>query len=253
MITIGGRAHTIEEVREVAGLGCPFIEMSLGDPAALKLLMPELMALKDSWGFAYLAHFPNEDNPFDVAVLRERFLPRIKTLIDMCALLDIVKATLHFWMDRRWAPEGLIPKKVELLEEICSHARETGLVICIENLSEKAESFQSAFDAIADLRMTLDIGHGELLSSRNTSYGFMETFMDRIAHVHVHDNRGGTGVHDDLHLCLGEGRIDYGGILQALVDRGYDSTITMEVSPRDMPRTLDAIRRIIPGAVCGLR
>lgn len=245
MVIIGGRAHTMQEVREVIKLGYPFIEISLDSPEAVSARLPELLEMKDMGGVSYLAHYPNEDNPFDVAVLRERFLPRIKALIDFSDTLGIHKATMHFWIDKRWAPPGLIPKKLELLEEIVAYASGVGTVICIENLSERYESFQTAFTMIPDLRMTLDIGHAQLLARENTSYGFIEHCMEKIAHVHVHDNCGGTSVKDDLHLALGEGTVDFGTILSSLVDRGYDSTITMEVKPVDMSRTMEALRQCI--------
>ncbi|HVN72846.1 MAG TPA: sugar phosphate isomerase/epimerase [Desulfomonilia bacterium] len=245
MVTIGGRAHTIQEIHEVAGLGLPFIEVSLDDPDTVSLWMPELIELKNTYGISYLAHLPNEDNPFDIAVLKERFVPKIKTLIDLSGRLAIGKATMHFWIDKRWAPNGLIPQKLVLLKEIVEYASKRGIVICIENLSERAESFQAAFEAIPDLRMTLDIGHAQLLARENTSYRFIEQCSSRIAHVHAHDNHGGTSVKDDLHLALGEGCVDYKVILSSLLQTGYDSTISMEVKPIDMPRT----RKVLEGCM----
>ncbi|HOS98043.1 MAG TPA: sugar phosphate isomerase/epimerase family protein [Deltaproteobacteria bacterium] len=245
MITIGGRAHSMEEVREVARLGYPFAELSLNDPAVVAAQLPELLDMQRATGISLLAHYPNEDNPFDAAVLRERFLPRIRSLIDLTQRLGIPKATIHFWMDRRWAPEGLIGEKIEILEEIVAHAAAAGIDICIENLSERYESFRMAFDAISGLKMTLDIGHAQLLARVNTSHGFIEHCMDRIAHVHVHDNHGGTSVKDDLHLPLGQGIVDYPAILASLIEAGYDSTITMEVKPAQMPLTRDALQRCI--------
>lgn len=246
MITIGGRAHTLREAREVAVLGYPFVEMSLDDPGVVTSQIPELREVMKTLGVSYLAHYPNEDNPFDVKVLKERFLPRIKALIDLSESLGIVKATMHFWIDRRWAPDGLISNKIDLLGEIVSYAAHAGIVICIENLSERHDSFQQAFDVIPELRMTLDIGHAQLLARENTSYMFIRHCMDRIAHVHVHDNHGGTSVRDDLHLALGDGTVDYKSILASLFAGGYDSTITMEVRPADMPRTMDALKGCIP-------
>ena len=121
------------------------------------------------------------------------------------------------------------------------YGNEYGITVCIENLSERTESFGPAFDAIPDLRMTLDIGHAQLLSQQNTSFRFIEDHFSRIAHLHVHDNRGGTSVKDDLHLPLGEGIVDYPAIMASLINRGYDSTITMEVKSKDMPRTKKAL------------
>jgi sugar phosphate isomerase/epimerase len=121
------------------------------------------------------------------------------------------------------------------------YGNEYGITICIENLSERTESFGPAFDAIPDLRMTLDIGHAQLLAQHNTSFRFIENHFSRIEHLHVHDNRGGTSVKDDLHLPLGDGVVDYPAIIASLMKRGYDSTITMEVKPRDMSRTRQAL------------
>ncbi len=245
MITVGGRAHNMEEVREIAGLGYPFVEVSLDDPETVAAQTPRLLEIRREYGVDYLAHFPNEGDPFDVESLRERFMPRIKALLDLCGPIGASKATMHFWMDRRWAAEGIISRKLDMLEEIVGHASRLGVLLCIENLSERQDSFRRVFEALPALRMTLDIGHGELLSRDNTSYGFIEQCAGRIAHVHVHDNLGGTGVRDDLHLALGDGRVDYRSILKALIASGYDSTITMEVKVSDMPRTLEVLRPCI--------
>jgi sugar phosphate isomerase/epimerase len=245
MITIGGRAHTIDEIHEVAMLGYPFVEISLDDPEVVQRKLPVFFELKKTYGISYLAHYPNEDNPFDVGILKDRFAPRIRALMELSAQLGIGKATMHFWMDQRWAPEELIPRKVELLSEIVSYGSTCGVTVCLENLSERHESFQVAFEAIPELRMTLDIGHAQLLTSHNTAHRFIEYDFERIMHVHVHDNHGGVSVKDDLHLALGEGIIDYPAIISELMNRGYDSTITMEVKPGDMPRTRDALEQCV--------
>ncbi len=234
---IGGRAHTMEQIREVCALQYPFAEISLSDPEAVENDLDELMSIKDKFGISYLAHYPNEDNPFDAGVLKERFVPRIKSLVDLSRKLDIEKATIHFWMDTRWAEANLIVRKIDLLREMVSYALDHGVVLCIENLSERCESFLGAFNAIPDLRMTLDIGHAQLLSAENTSWGFIRHAFERIFHIHVHDNHGGKSVKDDQHLPLGQGIIDYPGILSELKKKGYSSTITMELKPFEMPDT----------------
>ncbi|MGC9325096.1 MAG: sugar phosphate isomerase/epimerase family protein [Desulfomonilia bacterium] len=244
MVIIGGRAHTIEQIHEVGALGYPYAEISLNDPDEVESSLARYLLLKEEYGISYLAHYPNEDNPFDVDVLQQRFVPRIKRLIDLSLELGIDKGTIHFWIDKRWAPPGLIDRKLPILEELVECAVDRGLDLCIENLSERYDSFARAFDAIPDLYMTLDIGHGQLLSKENTSYNFIRHYFPRIRHVHVHDNRGGTGVKDDLHLALGMGIVDYRDILSQLKEKGYSSTITMEVKPHDMPRTRDELELV---------
>ena len=245
MAIIGGRAHTIEHVKEIVDLGYPFAEICLYDPDKVMEEMKDFINIKQNNDIYYLAHYPNEGSPSDPDILRKKYLPKMKTLIDLTTELDIKKGTIHYWMDKRWAEPSLINDKLEILEELVNYATSQDVIICIENLSEQYDSFKAAIDMIQDLRITLDIGHGQLLSNENTSFDFIKNLFNKIDHVHVHDNFGGTSVKDDLHLPLGEGDVDYPKIFTMLKDNGYDSTITMEVSPDDMPDTKKRIERYI--------
>jgi len=245
MAIIGGRAHTLEHVHEVGKLGYPHAEISLYDPEEMRRSAEDFLALKEKYGIDYLAHYPNEGNPFDAKVLAETFVPKMKKLIQVTHEMGIVKGTLHFWVDKRWAEPSLLSAKIGLLSELVGVASEKGITLCIENLTEQYESFAAAFDEIPDLRMTLDIGHAELLSSENTSFNFIRHVFGKIEHVHVHDNHGGKTVKDDLHLPLGEGRVDYPRIFAMLSERGYRNTITLELKPADMPRTKQLIEQYL--------
>ncbi len=239
MLTIGGRAFTIDEVVQVCRLGYPFVELKLNHPDKIKPLLNQLLKIKDKFGIYYLAHFPNEGNPADLEKLETVFLPGIKTLIMLCQKLDIKKGTLHFWMDKRqeWASSRIISKKIDLLSQLVDHAAKFNMKICLENLSCRHDSFELFFSEIPDLYMTLDVGHGQLLNKENTAFGFIEHVFDKIQHIHIHDNFGGSKISDDLHLPLGEGIIDYSRIFSLLGLKGYDSTITMEVSPDQLKKT----------------
>jgi sugar phosphate isomerase/epimerase len=104
------------------------------------------------------------------------------------------------------------------------------VILCLENLSESWSDFLPLFVEIDTFGMTLDIGHGELLSKENRSYGFITNCFDYIKHIHIHDNLGGDSPEDDLHLPLGEGKIDFPSILLDLRGKGYDNNITLEVN-----------------------
>jgi len=245
MAIIGGRAHTIEHVEDIVKLGYPFAEICLYDPDQVRQELKDFMDIKQSNAIYYIAHYPNEDNPTEPDILRKKYLPKMKTLIDLSKQLDIKKGTIHFWIDKRWAEPSLIHAKLEILKELVDYATAQNIIICIENLSEQYDSFQAAVNIIPDLRITLDIGHGQLLSNKNTSFGFIKHLFNKIVHVHVHDNFGGKSVKDDLHLPLGEGKVDYPKILTSLKDKGYNSTITIELNPDDMPQTKKLIERYI--------
>lgn len=245
MVIIGGRAHSLEEIHAVGRLGYPFAEISLYDPGQVRAETRELLELQDRYGISYLAHFPNEGNPFDVDRLRDSFVPRMESLIELAAGLGIAKGTFHFWLDSRWIVPEKAERKIELIWQMDAAARERGIVLCLENLSEKPRDFLPALERVPGLMMTLDIGHAQLLAGENTSYGFVEQCFSRIAHLHVHDNRGGKSVKDDLHLPLGEGIVDYPAILALLKKNSYSSTITMEVKPEAMAKTRDEILKYL--------
>ena len=61
----------------------------------------------------------------------------------------------------------------------------------------------------------------------------------------MHDNHGGKTVKDDLHLPLGEGRVDYPRIFSMLSEKGYRHTVTMELKPEEMPGTKQKIEQYL--------
>jgi len=240
---IGGRAHSLVDIHAIGKLGYPYAEISLYVPEQAETELDQLLRLKEEYGITYLAHFPNEGDPLNMVNLRERFVPRMNRLFELAAKLGIAKGTFHFWIDGRRIALDVIDQKVELILSMAAAAKRLGIVLCLENLSETYKDFMPAFQSVPDLMMTLDIGHAQLLTQENTSFGFIDHAFSRIAHIHVHDNRGGTSVKDDLHLPLGEGIIDYPGIFTLLNEKAYSSTITMEVKPPAMIKTREEIMK----------
>lgn len=245
MAIIGGRAHSIKEIHEVGKLGYPFAEISLYEPEQIEDELKELLEVKNRYGLFYLAHYPNEGNPVDVTHLRNNFVPRMKRLFELSASVGVVKGTFHFWLEERRIPHDVVLQKIDLIAQMAASAGSRGIVLCLENLSEPYLGFIPAFERVTDLGMTLDIGHAQLLTDENTSFGFIRNCFGRIKHIHVHDNHGGASHKDDQHLPLGQGIVDYPRILSLLKGRGYASTVTMEVKPSEMPGTRDEILKYL--------
>jgi len=247
LFTIGGRAHTFDEIIEVCDLGYPYVEINFNDPNEIKSILNPLLDIKKKHNVYFLAHFPNEGDPADIDNLTNNFLPKIIKLIELCPQLGIDKATIHFWMDKRmeWASEEIITQKIKLLSTLVTHAKKFDVTLCLENLSCRYDSFERFFNDIPDLKMTMDIGHAQLLTKKNTCFGFMEHLFERIAHIHVHDNFGGNTVTDDLHLPLGEGIVDFPNIFSILRKKGYPSTMSMEAKPDKMKKTQTLIEQYI--------
>lgn len=246
-IEIGGRAHVIDQIRAIAEMDFPFAEISLSDPSETRGMLDTLLRLKGDHDIRFLVHGPNEGNPSDIRALKKIFLPKIKALIEQTAELEAPVFTIHFWLDRRFIKREILSEKIKILEEICDQALKENVFLCIENLSEDPADFSNVFLLNPELCMTLDLGHGQILSPQNRAFDFIERFPERIRHIHVHDNRGGNRVKDDLHLPVGEGVIDFPSILGALIRIPYHGTMTLEVTLEKMDVSRRRILEILEG------
>lgn len=242
-IVLGGRAYRPEDAAALKELGLPFAEISLTGSEAFAALINDYRSIGVGGGFHYLCHGPSEGDPNDLRALREIYLPKILDLLPLMGRLDSKVLTLHLWMDGRFVKGTTVQFKIALLERITERARSFGITVCLENLSEEASHFAEAFERLPHLMMTLDVGHGQLLSKGNRSYGFMKRFPDRIRHIHLHDNRGGSSPKDDLHLPPGEGTIDFDRFFHALKRMGYHGTMTLELRPQEIEKSLTRVKK----------
>jgi len=242
---IGGRAHSLKEINYVGEARLDFAEINLFNFHHSFREIPPLLKLKEEFNFFFTVHGPEEGNPFNCQELRTKLLPQIKILFDFAYELDVNLITVHFWLDQRFIEKTIIMDKLVILEEMLNLALEKRITLCLENLSERPEDYEQAFRKLPQIGLTLDIGHGELLTSKNTAYSLIETYSERIKHVHIHDNFGGNTVADDLHLPLGKGNIDFEPILLALRKTGYNGTLTLEVPPQSLKQGKEILEKIL--------
>ena len=240
----GARAHSLDEIEFLAEAGFEFAEIDWKEPRFLCTILAELKMLRDKYSIAYLSHGPNERNPFDVDEIIEVLGPTVCRLLDLAPELEITIHTQHLWLDPRFMSDEAIARKLNLLETWMEHATRASVTLCIENLSEHADHFAPAFQRLPELCMTLDLGHGEILSQPNASFDFIARFPDRIRHVHLHDNYGGSDVKDDLHLPIGEGCIDFAAILRELRAADYDGGFSFEIKLEHVEQSRNAIREM---------
>jgi sugar phosphate isomerase/epimerase len=241
---IGGRAHSLHDVERIAQEGFQFAEISILDEQSFMAELGHLKRMQNMYGITYLAHGPEEGAATDPEILRREYVPRIQSVLDAACELSIGLCTIHFWLDKRFIPHEYFSAKLELLRDMVGYAVKRSVLLCIENLSEHFSDFAEAFTLLGDLGMTLDIGHGALMTERNTTYEFTRQCFDRIHHIHIHDNWGGESAADDLHLPLGQGTIDFAPMLGGLKQKGFDKTITLEVRPEYLATCSRTLHRL---------
>jgi sugar phosphate isomerase/epimerase len=124
----------------------------------------------------------------------------------------------------------------EAISALAQDAAARGITLMVENLDRlfsDVDDLKAIFDGCPDVDFHLDVGHANLrlgMGEVNRTQALLDAFGDRLAHVHLSDNRGGEG---DLHLPLGAGTIDWKAAARSLKAVGYDGTVTLEVFSRE--------------------
>jgi len=244
-IHLGGTARNPEDVTALDELGLQFAEIPIVDPEKFPALRDAYLDLKNKTGLYYLCHGPREGDPNDIETLENIYLPKLIQVLSIMPDLDMRLLTIHLWLDPRFLTPDAIAYKVDFLRRVIDIATDAGIRICLENLSETATHLAGILKALSLLNLTLDLGHAQLLSEENTSYGFIRAHPDRIKHIHVHDNRGGNSPDDDLHLPVGEGIVDFKRIFQQLKRIGYSGTMTLELRPGEIKKCLDRVKKLL--------
>lgn len=242
---IGAMNHpkkdVIEEIKWIGGMELNFIDLSLEPPAAAswRVNIPEVKKALGDHGLKVVGHtafYLPLASPFEeirkAAVLEcERCLQKFA---ELGARWMNIHPDRHIPMHERgfWVERNLVS-----LHEMLTMSRATGVGIMVENLPgsfNTPRELGELLDAAPEAGLHLDIGHANLQVPYNMTEELIARFGGpnggRIAHVHLHDNQGGTA---DQHLPLGAGRIDFVRHLRALKQTGYDATITLEVFTPD--------------------
>jgi sugar phosphate isomerase/epimerase len=234
---IGAMNHpshdVLEEIRWMAEMGLQFLDLTLEPPAALSNLVNarEIRKSLEDHGFSVVGHtayYLPFCSPFEA--LRKA---AIEEMINCLKVFAEVGATCVNMHPDRHAPfhdrSFIIRKNIETIQELLPVARDCGITLMVENLPgdfNSVEQLGELLEPLPELALHLDLGHCNLQVNRTTADDLISVYGDRLKHVHLHDNKGGTA---DLHLPLGTGNINVRKHIRSLQDAGYDGPITLEV------------------------
>ena len=227
-----------KEIHRIAEDGFDFVDLTIEPPAAWTPDGKEIGRLIGDLGLTAVGHtawylpiasaFPE---------LRATARDLYKRALDCFADAGVELVNVH--------PDQKIPlhsmdnvrkMNADAIRALEEDAAGRGIRLMVENLDKvfaAPEDLQPIFEAVPDAGFHLDIGHANLnlgLGQTNRTGDLLKAFGDRLAHVHISDNRGGAA---DLHLPLGAGSIDWKGHAKLLKEHDWDGTVTLEVFSRD--------------------
>lgn len=234
----------VEEIDTFAALGFDYVELTMDMPMAhhsrLHREQDQISAALRRGGMGLVCHLPTFLVTADLtASLRHASLEEMLASLETAVVLGAEKAVLHPSPMSGlgvMVPELVRPLALDFLARMVDHARELGMMLCLENMFPRngfgvePDEFTEIFGLFPDLRMTLDVAHAHIDGGKGQRLReLLARFGERIAHVHVSDNQGKR----DDHWELGKGNVDLREVARKLRSIGYDSTITLEVFDRD--------------------
>jgi sugar phosphate isomerase/epimerase len=142
---------------------------------------------------------------------------------------------------------GLLAQGRRSLEQVCETVDPHR--ICVENLEDSL--FDRAWPLLAEMETSICLDVGHLAGQGRDTLDFLASYGNHIAEVHLHDAAWQPASRVSVvrdHLALGQGHVDYGALLKALQERGFDGPIIVEVNSRaDLEQSVVAVRRSLGG------
>ena len=234
-----------QELKRIAAAAFDFVDLTLEPPGAWPVDSAAVARMIGERGLGIVGHtayFLPIASPYPE--LRERAAELLERAFEVFAAAGATHVNVH--ADPMTRPvEDAVERNAEAIAVLSERAEARRLTLMLENLGRsfaRVADLRPIFEAVDGLAFHLDVGHahmGRRPDEPNRTGELLEAFGSRLAHVHVHDNRG----IDDLHLPLGVGSIDWPSVVRALKDAGYDGTVTLEVFGEERSY-LDVSRRL---------
>ena len=214
------------------------------------------------------AHAPFPAHVKGVPGVEEYSVKVCEGCVRLCAAVNCPRLILHgiscSYNEPELTPEVVWEKNIALYSALVPVLRETGVMICIENLYAPgnpvcegicgdANEAVRLIDTLNEMAgetcfgLCLDTGHLHLLHKNVTNY--IHTVGKRLHALHMHDNDGVT----DQHNIPFSGSVRWKEFLAALKDVGYNDDLSFEVKVQAVPVTEDpAYSAVFMKAIAGI-
>ena len=245
----------LEEIDAIAAMGFDYLELAMDAPMAHHSIITANKtaishALKVN-GLGLVCHMPTFVSTADLTEsIRLASVTEMRRSLEVAFEMGAAKIVLHPSMVAglgAFVGDRIKAYAHDFLAETIEAARQMRLTICLENmfprymLGVQPADLEEIFTAFPSLRLTLDTGHAHIDDrGEGRMLQLVERFADRIGHLHFNDNHGRR----DEHLAVGQGTVDFAGLVRRLQAIGYDDTITLEVFDQDRRMLVDSRDRI---------
>lgn len=169
---------------------------------------------------------------------RRRQLEVMRGKLAVAARLGAANVRVTAGIDRPGLePSNGLAWASELLRELGADAERAGVVLCLENhfrdrtwppeavdFTLPPDRFVALVDALRDSPVLVNFDTAQTMLSGADPVELLAQVEDRVANVHAGDRIRG----ERRHSVIGQGDVDFDGVLARLVQRGYTGFVTVE-------------------------
>jgi sugar phosphate isomerase/epimerase len=230
--------HIISEISKIHDLNFDYAEIGIEGPEGnadiINKKIHEIVKLLERFKQKPIAHTAYWiDLASDYDYIRNAWILEAIREIKTARKLGIDLINFHANINGMFYGEQrkiVLDNLVKSLREIVNQAKKYKVNIMLENVPlsngiHNVDEFKYVIDNVATLFVHLDIPHAFTSGGMASVIDYINTFRDKIIHIHWHDNHG----QKDEHLPIGDGFISHQEAVKALKAIGYDKTITLEV------------------------
>lgn len=240
----------LKEIQWIGENRFDFVDLTLEPPGAYAGSIDidavrELLDKYDLGAIGHTAYYLPFASPFQS--FHELALHELRNCFEAFQALDIQKVNMHAdeFSASMLGRDRAIARNIKAMKSACMEAKRYGIELMVENtpsLFGSIDDLGMLFNEIPDMGFHLDVGHANLYAEKNKTDELLGKFHDRLRHVHLSDNKGGTS---DLHIPLGAGLIPWDKVIASIKRHGYDGTITLEVFSKDKRYLLASREKLI--------
>ena len=193
-----------------------------------------LKSIRDSYDLKYSVHAPFAD--INIASTSNQMLDAMLKRLDE-SMINAQALDAYMWVFHPGIRSGISSfypgmdwlQNQKTVKTLLRMAENCGLKIAIENVPEpypflmkSVDDFSKFFNEIGeDIGIVLDIGHSNINGQTEL---FLETFTDKIVHMHLSDNNGEA----DQHLGIGYGTVNWKRITDMIKETSYKGVAVIE-------------------------
>ena len=245
----------LSEITKIHDLGFDYVEIGIegpeGNPHIINKKRKEIVNLVQKFKHTPIAHTAYWiDLCSDYGYIRDAWILEATREIRTAKGIGIDLINFHANLNGMFYGENrriLLDNLIRSLREIIKYAEKSNVRVMLENTPlsngiHKVNEIKYIIDNVPSLFVHLDVAHAFTSGGMESVTEYINTFRNKIIHIHWHDNHGSR----DEHLPIGEGLIDHAKAVRALKDIDYDKTITLEVftNSNDAKNSADKLRTI---------